>query len=49
LHHPISQSTQRIAAKLWDQLGYLLGNLYLKGIDPKRLQSRGIEEIASLG
>jgi hypothetical protein len=26
-----------------------LGNLYLKGIDPKRSQSRGIEEIASLG
>jgi hypothetical protein len=49
LHHPISQSTQRIAAKLWDQLGYLLGNLYLKGIDPKRSQSRVIEEIASLG
>jgi hypothetical protein len=30
-------------------LGYLLGNLYLKGIDPKRSQSRGIEEISSLG
>jgi hypothetical protein len=30
-------------------LGYLLGNLYLKGIDPKRSQSRGIDEIASLG
>jgi hypothetical protein len=26
-----------------------LGNLYLKGIDPKRSQSRGIEEIVSLG
>jgi hypothetical protein len=26
-----------------------LGNLYLKGIDLKRSQSRGIEEIASLG
>jgi hypothetical protein len=26
-----------------------LGNLYLKGIDPKRSQSRGIDEIASLG
>jgi hypothetical protein len=25
------------------------GNLYLKGIDPKRSQSRGIKEIASLG
>jgi hypothetical protein len=30
-------------------LGYLLGNLYLKGIDPNRSQLRGIEEIASLG
>jgi hypothetical protein len=30
-------------------LGYLLGNLYLKGIDPKRSQSRRIKEIASLG
>jgi hypothetical protein len=26
-----------------------LGNLYLKGIDPNRSQSRGIKEIASLG
>jgi hypothetical protein len=25
------------------------GNLYLKGIDPKCSQSRGIEEIVSLG
>jgi hypothetical protein len=30
-------------------LGYLLGNLYLKGIDPNSSQSRGIEEIFSLG
>jgi hypothetical protein len=30
-------------------MGYLLGNLYLKGIDPNRSQSRGIEEIVSLG
>jgi hypothetical protein len=30
-------------------LGYLLGNLYLKGIDPNPSQSRGIDEIASLG
>jgi hypothetical protein len=29
-------------------LGYLLGNLYLKGIDPNRSQSRGIDEIVSL-
>jgi hypothetical protein len=46
---PISRITPRIAAKLRDKLGYLLGNLYLKGIDPKRSQSRGIEENASLG
>jgi hypothetical protein len=26
-----------------------LGNLYLKGIDPKRSQSRKIKEITSLG
>jgi hypothetical protein len=26
-----------------------MGNLYLKGIDPNHSQSRGIEEIASLG
>jgi hypothetical protein len=26
-----------------------LGNLYLKGIDPNCSQSRGIEEITSLG
>jgi hypothetical protein len=30
-------------------LVYLLGNLYLKGIDPNRSQSRGIEKIVSLG
>jgi hypothetical protein len=30
-------------------MGYLLGNLYLKGINPNRSQSRGIEEITSLG
>jgi hypothetical protein len=30
-------------------VGYLLGNLYLNGIDPNRSQSRGIEEIVSLG
>jgi hypothetical protein len=30
-------------------LGYLLGNFNLKGIDPNPSQSRGIEEIASLG
>jgi hypothetical protein len=26
-----------------------MGNLYLKAIDPNRSQSRGIEEITSLG
>jgi hypothetical protein len=33
-------------------MGYLLGNLYLKGIDPNRSQSRGItslgQELAQL-
>jgi hypothetical protein len=46
---PISRIATRIAAKLREYLGYLLGNLYLKGIDPNRSQSKGIEEIASLG
>jgi hypothetical protein len=45
---PISRITPRIVAKLREKLGYLLGYLYLKG-DPNRSQSRGIEEIASLG
>jgi hypothetical protein len=45
---PISRITPRIAAKLRDQLGYLLGNLYLKGIVPNRSQSRGIEDFGSL-
>jgi hypothetical protein len=35
--------------KLQESLGYVLGNLYLKGIDPNRSQSRGVEAIASLG
>jgi hypothetical protein len=35
--------------KLREKLGYLLGNLYLKGINPNRSQSRGIKEIVSLG
>jgi hypothetical protein len=35
--------------KLQEKLGYLLGNLYLKGIEPNHSQSRGIEEITSLG
>jgi hypothetical protein len=30
-------------------MGYLLGNLYLKEIDPNHSQSRGIEEIVSIG
>jgi hypothetical protein len=46
---PICRITPQIAAKLWEYLGYLLGNLYLKGIDPKHSQSRGIEKIASIG
>jgi hypothetical protein len=46
---PISRITPRIAARLREKLGYLLGNLYLKGIDLNRSQSRGFEEIASLG
>jgi hypothetical protein len=46
---PISRITPRIAAKLREKMGYLLGNLYVKRINPNRSQSRGIEEIASLG
>jgi hypothetical protein len=46
---PISRITPRIAAKLREKLGYLLGNLNLKGIDPNHSQSRGIEEITCLG
>jgi hypothetical protein len=45
----ISRITPRIAAKLRENLGYLLSNLYLKGIDPNCSQSRGIDEIVSLG
>jgi hypothetical protein len=30
-------------------MGYLLGNLYHKGIDQNRSKSRGIEEFVSLG
>jgi hypothetical protein len=30
-------------------LGYLLGNLFLKGIDPKRSQSKGIPDLGPLG
>jgi hypothetical protein len=30
-------------------MGYLLGILYLKGIDPNRPESRGIEDFGSLG
>jgi hypothetical protein len=48
-HRPIPRITPPIAAELREKLGYLLGNLYLKGIYPKRSQSRGIEEIVSLG
>jgi hypothetical protein len=30
-------------------LGYLLGNLFLKGIDPKHSQSKGIADLGPLG
>jgi hypothetical protein len=30
-------------------MDYLLGKLYLKGIDPKCSQSRGIEDFVSVG
>jgi hypothetical protein len=30
-------------------LGYLLGNLSLKGIEPKRPQSKGIADLGPLG
>jgi hypothetical protein len=36
---------QRNFGNSWD----LLGNLYLKGINPNRSQSRGIENFVSLG
>jgi hypothetical protein len=45
----ISQFTPRIAAKLRGYLGYLLGNLSLKGISPKRSQSKGIADLGPLG
>jgi hypothetical protein len=48
-HRPISRITPRIAAKLRGWLGYLLGNLFLKGIDPTRSQSKGIADLGSLG
>jgi hypothetical protein len=47
LHHPISRSTQRIAAKLWGCLGHLMDNLSLKGIAPKHSQSRGIANLST--
>jgi hypothetical protein len=48
-HRPISRSTPQTATKLREKLGYLLGNLYLKGIEPNCSQSRGIEDFSSLG
>ena len=48
-HRPISRFTPRIAAKLRGYLGYLLGNLSLKGISPKRSQSKGIADLGPLG
>jgi hypothetical protein len=47
LHHPIPRSTQRIAAKLWGCLGHLVDNISLKGIAPKRSQSRGITNLST--
>jgi hypothetical protein len=48
-HRPISQFTPRIAAKLQGQLGYLLGNISLKEIEPKCPQSKRITDLGSLG
>jgi hypothetical protein len=45
---PISRITPQIAAKLRGWLGYLLGKLFLKGIDPKRSQSKGITDLGPL-
>jgi predicted component of type VI protein secretion system len=36
-----------VKLRVW--LGYLLGNLFLKGIDPKRSQSKGITDLGPLG
>jgi hypothetical protein len=47
-HRSISRFTPRIAAKLWEQLGYL-GNLSLKEIEPKRPKSKGIADLGPLG
>jgi hypothetical protein len=38
-----------MTTKLQEKLGYLLGKLCLKGIDPNCSQSRGIEDFGSLG
>jgi hypothetical protein len=48
-HRPISRINPRIAVKLRGWLGYLLGNLFLKGIDLKRSQSKGIVDLGPLG
>jgi hypothetical protein len=48
-HHRISRFTPRIAAKIWGYLGYLLGNLSLKGFKPKCSQSKGITDLGPLG
>jgi hypothetical protein len=47
-HPPISRFTPQIAAKLRGKLGYLLGNLSLKGIEPKCPQSKGIVDLGPL-
>jgi hypothetical protein len=48
-HRPISRFTPRIAKKLRGYLGYLLSNLLLKEIAPKRSQSKGIIDLGPLG
>jgi hypothetical protein len=45
----MSRITPRIAATLRGWLGYLLGNLFLKGIEPKRSQSKAIMDLGPLG
>jgi hypothetical protein len=46
---PISRFTPLIAVKLQWYLGYLLGNLSLKGIALKYSESKGITDLGPLG
>jgi hypothetical protein len=48
-HRSISWITPLIASKLRGWLGYLLGNLFLKGINPKCSQSKEIVDLGPLG